>query len=247
MPEIECVVGTLSAQPRFFYFNAAAKVHVASLCTVLLLSLLAAPVFAQTQIAAPAQTEEHHRLSGIIGSAHGHSVAIIESPDGRSVMLHVGDAFEDGRVAEISERSMMVRYAHGDRRFWLASSGAISTDRLSAQGKPSLVIAKDDTHPTLQRTVAKVSLVARLDELITTGRAKGQTLDDVLRPLLELPKQVRIVEIDHQPLGSTLDSLKNIRGALAQGHMVSLGIEGDPGKQMMYVLPRSDNADGMKE
>lgn len=248
MPEIECVVGTLTAQPRFFCLRDTGKEHAAFRGALLLfLALLCTTAFAQTQPSLTPQTAAHYRLSGIIANEKGNSIAVIELPNGKTAMVHEGEAFENGRILEISVKSMLVRYPQGDRRYWLASDGLNVTDHQPANDELLPVIAKSESGRALLRTLAKAPVVTRLDQLITAGRAKTGTLNELLGPLFDLPKQANIVEIDHQPLGPTLESVTSIREALARGNVVSLGIEGYPGKQMMYLMPKSDNADGPKE
>lgn len=211
---------------------------------LLLSALLCATAFAQTPLS---QTEDPYRLSGIIVNDMGGSIAIIELPNGKTAMVHKDDAFENGRILEISEKAILVHYPQGDRRYWLASIGLIPTDHRPLNDELPPVIAKGDSGQTLLRTLAKVPVVTQLDELISSGRAKTRALNDMLGPLLELPKQANIVEIDHQPLGTSIDSVTSIRESLAKGNVVSLSIEGDLSARMIYLMPKSETADDPNE
>jgi hypothetical protein len=330
VPEIECVAGTLIALPRFF-FRAPLRAVAAMLGALLLCSLSSYPVAAQNQ---PTTPGEHQRLSGTIISDQGHSAAIFELPHGDSVIVHEGDSFGGGRILKITDKTILIRYAQGDRLFRLLASGQlvdaqgrglptadlsngngrmggakrfeagravtnagtslparslqgsgrtgtsaggpVTTDSSAATGgispgmatstpapgatsttintgKPSnpngsaTVIAEEASGQSLIRSLARTPTVTKLDELVTTGRAnKTANLNQLLRPLVNLPQQANIVAIDHQPLGSTLQGIINIRDSLAQGNAVSLNIDGLPDKQMMYLMPSSDSGGGTK-
>ena len=122
-----------------------------------------------------------------------------------------------------------------------ATSTTINTGKPSPNGSAT-IIAEQASGPSLIRKLALTPTVTKLDELVTTGRAnKTANLNQLLRPLVNLPQQANIVEIDHQPLGSTLQGIINIRDSLAQGNAVSLNIDGLPDKRMMYLMPSSDS------
>jgi hypothetical protein len=175
------------------------------------------------------------RLSGIVLDEQ-RGVAIVESPDGATVMVHEGDTFEGGRVVQISRESMRVQFPQGDRLYWLTADGSKVTDAPPPPAADPVVIERREAPTALLRTVAKVPAVARLDALVaTTSQHDTTSVDELLGPLLGLPKQARITQIDHRPLGSTKADIIAIRNSLAQGNVVSLSIEGIPEKDMLYL------------
>jgi hypothetical protein len=212
--------------------------HAVILCCV----LLAGNADATPGGVAPGPDQSHDRLSGIISIDGQHSIAVIESPDGGFVTVREGDTFAGGRVMEISKMWLRVHFARGDKLYWLTASGFKITD-VEPPANDKTVIHKGESGPALLRTLAKGPAVDRLDALIAADTGKKQTLDQLLGRVLDLPKQANIVAIDHNPLGTTKESIAAIREALAHGNVVSLSISGDPGKEMVYLTP-SDANDG---
>lgn len=90
------------------------------------------------------------------------------------------------------------------------------------------------------RTMNKETAIKRLDGLLAAGNSKSD-LNEILSPLLELPQQVNIVEINHKPLGTTKENIASIRQSFVQGNVVSLTISGYPGKRQVYLMPKGDN------
>lgn len=213
--------------------------------TVLLALILSASVLAQPQIQpqTPLSIEKHARLSGIIADKT-RRVAIVEMPNGGTVMARVGDTFDGGRVVEITKQTMRVHYPDGDRLFGVAFSGSRA---ISADNSPSVadkgdapVVEKRDAGVALMRAMNREAAIKRLDGLLAAGNSKSG-LNEMLNPLLELPQQVNIVEINHKPLGTTKENIASIRQSFVQGNVVSLTISGYPGKRQVYLMPKGDN------
>ena len=251
MQGIRGVVGTFSSQLRFFYFSTVAKMTAVLRGTVLLLAaLLGSGVLAQSLNSAPAHDDAPSRLSGIIAIDEDRGIAIVETANDHTAVVREGDPFEGGRVLKISQKTMRVHYPQGDKLYWLTASGVKVSDAmpLTHLDIDKLVIERHESGSALQRTVAKGPVVAWLDALMApTAPDKSATLEQLLAPLLDLPKQARIVEIDHKPLGTTKESLTAIRESLARSSVARLGIEGDPGIEVVYLMPRDPSeADGAR-
>jgi hypothetical protein len=189
-----------------------------------------------TALAQPPDTPVAHavRLSGIVLDEE-RGIAIVELPNGTTAMVREGDTFEGGRVVQISRKSMRVEFPQGDRLYWLTGDGFKVTDAPPLPGVDPIVINRREAPTALLRTVAKKPALTRLDALAATTSQTSATVDELLVPLLGLPTQTRITEIDHRPLNSTKADMIAIRNSLSQGNVVSLSIEGIPEKTMVYL------------
>jgi hypothetical protein len=217
---------------------------------LLLSALLCSTAPAQTLDSPPAHDDAPYRLSGIIAIDADRGIAIVESANDNTARVREGDMFEGGRVVKISRKTMLVRYPQGDKLYWLTANGFKVNDAtpLPTIDIDKIVIERHESGPALQRTVAKGPVVAWLDALLApTAPDKSATLEQLLEPLLDLPKHARIVEIDHKPLGTTKESLTTIRESLARSSVARLGIEGDPGIEVVYLMPHDpSDADGAR-
>jgi hypothetical protein len=201
-------------------------------CALLLLGIsLSLPVQAQSPTAGFQPDDQDRRLSGVIIIDEQHPIAVIEQPGGDFVLVRVGDRLgADGRVEEITAHWLRVRDAAGERLLWVTGLRSLVTDA-------PLVRERDDEGIAYNRTLARQETVRELGKLVETASTPGLDISTLLGPMLDLPADARIVEVNHEPIRSARDGMTRIRDALAAGSVVRLSIEGVYGKEGVYLMP----------
>lgn len=185
--------------------------------------------------------ESRYRLSGIITLDQARRIAVLELPDGGYTLVRQGDAFDGGEVVEIAREWLRIRDDQGERLVWLAG---IRVRTGEVAGSRPVVLDRRETGQVLQRVVAPERAISAIDELGGGKAATASSVDDLLGPLLDLPAEARIVGIDHAPLGTVRESMAYVRERLRRGDVVRLNIAGNPGQEVVYLMPDNRRVDG---
>jgi hypothetical protein len=152
----------------------------------------------------------------------GEWLAILELPGGEQRLLGSGDSIPGGEVVEI---------------------GATWLKLVDTEGELTLSLKGDDSHPwphTADAGFADVrasaQLATSLEKLAKTGNDPDQITKD-LDKLLQIPRDGRIVAIDHHPVESSEQSLKLLLRSLGESHPVRIEVSGVEGFDAVYLMP----------
>jgi hypothetical protein len=204
-----------------------------------------------------------HRLAGIVELDDGARQAWIVTRAGRERVLRVGDALGEGRITEISRRSVRVQLA--DRELILQLAGGAVGTGVPADANPAPVVeSRPMSAQRLRRILsgeraANDGLSAPAGEEASVavsafqgapGRSGGRTStrrppsaadgDDLRRQLnaaLGLPSEARIVALGETPIASPAALAEGLAQALERGEVPRLTVEGGAGVDEIYVLP----------
>ena len=183
--------------------------------------------------------EEAYRLSGLVITAKGQSLAFIELSDGRQLLLREGDTFgKNGEVLAINQHSLRVRFPEGEKVLRLEGyRGLLDASELNLSQVAQIVKQKQDSDEGMTREVAVGPLLDLFNEQkIDIEGGKIKDLSAYLAPLLDLPPEIHILEIDYAPVLTVKEALERISAGIAAGSVVKLIT--DEGTQV-YLVPHT--------
>lgn len=171
-------------------------------------------------------TIEDYRLAGTIALGDGAFLAIIEMPTGEQHIYHVGDVFESGVVARITDSEASIELP-GDEWVLSLAGKASHADTEMPQGPVIASLELNDQH--LKSVQALRGTVER--DLVSEFSAR-----------LALPQglQVQMVRTAQQEYRSLADALPAIQKALARGEAPHLFFEPGSGLDELYLIARAD-------
>jgi hypothetical protein len=211
--------------------------------------------------AALAGGDPGHRLAGIVELDNGARQAWIVTSSGEERVFRVGDAFlGDGRISQISKRSVRVQLA--DRELILqlaggaAGSGApggahtapmVESRAMSGEALRRILIrerAAGDGPSAVPGQPAAASVVqdsphrhgGRPSATRPASAAAGDEVRQQLNAALGLPGEARIVAVDERAVASPLGLAEELAEALDRGEVPRLTVEGGAGVDEIYVF-----------
>ena len=219
-------------------------------------SLLAGAVFALATFSGsaspyPARAPDF-RLSGTVVAGPTSSTAIIKLGSGETQIIAIGEAVPGwGPITDVRRNSIRVSTGDGEYQIWV-TAGEIDpaqTGWFAFLPKPS---ASSSAGPSPSRSPSpQVRAQARAQEHYPEFRAQVERLaadpeefdepDDLNKaivPSVGLPPGARIVAVNHIPVGQDGARPSDIKRMLENQTPVRLSIEGVPGVDAIYMLPR---------
>ncbi|HFD31573.1 MAG TPA: hypothetical protein ENJ28_02505 [Gammaproteobacteria bacterium] len=185
-----------------------------------------------------------YRVTGFITLDDNKNIALVEKDGYQFQMLRVGDDFGGGVITQITRKWMLIDDGKQAFRIWIVGKRGTLTavapdDSFRPQNAPNILADKSNAGKVVVN--AHVNSHALLDEI--SAQKLGENIEDVyafLHSVLDLPKNAEITQINHTPLSST-EAIELINHSLISGSVISLSINGLPGKESIYIFPSDYN------
>jgi hypothetical protein len=186
------------------------------------------------------------RLSGVLYSSDGRSLAIIERSAGSSVTVGQGDRIDTGYVAEIGDRYVRLSFPERDVLLPLSGlAGAVVQSTFAVNVRNGL--APDPAAPNIRQITNTPAFLSALTEIEDAIRASGSAAEEGsagsklaadLHDLLQLPDAASIKSVSGTRFGSATAGLESVKRLLSQNREVWFEMERE-GELLppFYVLP----------
>jgi hypothetical protein len=191
-----------------------------------------------------------YRVAGVITGSDG-SLAIIERPEGASILVGPGDDIDGGEIVGIDDKGVRIRFP--DEELLLPLSGGPAERLRLDQSEVASVDQIDAAH--FDREVSRWDAMIEWPEISQSVSASDQTLGadadpksdadktivaqlelaDRLKALFDLPSGVRVVDINGEPVTTLTGALSQIGDLLDTGNVIRFGLDQ---AGAVYIFPQ---------
>jgi hypothetical protein len=200
--------------------------------------------------AAAAGQQSDYRVTGVVTGGNT-SMAIIEQPDGESLVVGPGDSINDGQVIAITTEEVRIRFPDGE---WVLPLSGGPAERRNSGGLPEIdtssrsefVLVKRNDHREIY-TAKAVAELKKISRSVPAGRPASRAgrntgdaenaqveLTNRLKGMFDLPEDALVRDINGKSVTSVAESLSDIEQTLERRDIVRLGFEAGA----VYVLPK---------
>lgn len=179
-----------------------------------------------------------YRVSGLIFGSDGQSLAIVERSQGGSVLVGVGDELDDGRLIEIGESFVRVRFTGEDLLLPLSGGPALIAPSASSS------LLRPNEHAPGIHGVLSDQLLVELDGIRKSfDSPQGSTqcaqaaFSEQLRDLIDLPAGTVIKNINGEAFTSVAEGVGLLEALLRERALIRLEFVGDESYEPIYFQP----------
>lgn len=187
-----------------------------------------------------------YRLAGILAVGHDY-VAILELPDGGQMLVREGSELADGggRVSRVGPDGLVLSLGSLELELSLDDSGRISAlstglGVITEQSDQENVFVRQVDPHRLSDSLESSAKKLGSESPSRKGNAlnAGTELAIRLAPILNLPRNSRVIAVNEEPVGSVDKALTLIDQQLAENTVVRLNLEAAGGdiETRVYIM-----------
>jgi hypothetical protein len=181
-----------------------------------------------------------YRLAGVMAAGDGY-LGFLELPQGDQVLVRLGSVVDGGTVVAFDSKALRIRFPDGVVELSLEGSG-----KPPPPDARQVVVTAEEQGRVMVRGVDVAGLDAALDaqrEAKTSASAKGApngaslAVTQRFAPLVGLPADARIVEVNEQKIGSPAAAVELVQQTLSAGMPARLNLQTPEGFRRVYLVP----------
>lgn len=193
---------------------------------------------------------QSYRVAGIVQPENGTASALIEMPDGRSVILRVGDRVGEQTLVEISYPVVVLQSGAGQRQVLkLAGSAAaaarngvaVASDAGAAGNESAAAPPSSGEHAAATSEPVTRTLDASAMRGLTELQNRAATQDSsqlaaAINAQLGLEAGEVILQVNDRAVASPADALETIRASLEDAVPLVMNLASPGGPRRVYLL-----------
>jgi hypothetical protein len=203
--------------------------------------------------AAAGAQEAAYRVAGTMVVSAGRSLAVIERAAADTVLVGPGDELDGGRVIEVGDRYVRLRFSDRDLLLPLTGGPAQivpAPAHTPPSASPHEALPGPSPHEAFSRHVPSRQLALAVDKLSAAlehdgtpvERAgndddAGRVIADLLDELIGFPVGAVIRTINGQSFSSVMQGLEIVQALAEQAVPVRFELDGTDSRQPLYVFP----------
>ncbi len=194
------------------------------------------------------------RVSGIIRVGEELYRGLVESPDGKKVIVRQGDIIDQWKVVRINENCIILSKEARTHEECLSGTGETESQKASKEAQSHKADAKKAVNPSDAaikesmshfKQVNKVALLQALDGLaLKKGDVTMENISEAVLPLTDLPGGFHITEIEAQAPESGQNAINQMRQRLSNSAPIRLTVQNETGVENIIYLQTAAQSPG---
>lgn len=157
--------------------------------------------------------DSSYRLAGIVAPSEADMMAMIETPDGKQVLVRRGDVVGDAEVLEITLTSVLLDFANGAEQLELAGAHRAIVSLIDKGILASEFRQRIENTPDLQESEKLLGLA----------------------DMQHLSNEARVIAVNGQMVSDPEGAISALRDALDEGRQIRVTLTGDPSLPVIYL------------